>query len=223
MIDETTAELIHADIDGRLPEAGRAELSRILLADPQARGLHRDMQRLQRDLEALGTEQVPAGLADSVMAAIPGTTGAGRHAPARSWRYALALAAGIAVVTVVLRIGGLEGTAVDGTAAVGTMAPGGGASVPVALDGPEITGSVQLRRSAESLLVEVDVAAHHDVEVTAAQADVQASAAVRAGSGGVRQHLTLELPAGDAGPVSVRFTARGHLIEELRLDPAAGR
>jgi len=93
MIDQTTAELINTDIDGRLPAAQRAELSRILLADPEARALHRDLQRLQRELAAVTAEPAPAGLADSIMAAIPAVaSGGGRPGAARPWRSAVALA-----------------------------------------------------------------------------------------------------------------------------------
>lgn len=223
MIDEATAELINTDIDGRLPEARRAELSRILLADPEARALHRDLQRLQRELAAVTAEPAPAGLADSIMAAIPAAAPGGRGSTAaRSWRSAVALAAGVAVVAVVLHVGGLK-EGIDGTAAVGTMAAGSGASAPVTLDHPEISGSVRLRRGAGSLLVEIDVAPQEDVEVTAIRADSSSRAFLRAGESGDRQRLSLELPAGESGPVSVRFTSRGRIIDEVRLDPAAGR
>lgn len=223
MIDESTVELIHADIDGRLPAARRAELSSILLADAEARALHRDMRRLQQQLAAVGAEEAPPGLAESIMAAIPApATAAGARIPAQSLRYALALAAGVAVVAVVLHIGGL-GDDIDGSAAIGTMAAGDRASAPVVFDRREISGSVLLRRTAESVLIDVDVVPHDDVEVTAEQAAGHVSAFVRAGADGERQRLTLELPAGEPGPVSVRFTSRGRVVEELLLDAPAGR
>jgi len=223
MIDQTTAELINTDIDGRLPAAQRAELSRILLADPEARALHRDLQRLQRELAAVTAEPAPAGLADSIMAAIPAVaSGGGRPGAARPWRSAVALAVGAAVVAVVLHVGGLK-EGLDGAAAVGTMAPGAGASAPVTLDHPEISGSVRLSSGSGSLLVEIDVAPREDVEVTAVRADSSSSAFLRAGESGDRQRLALELPAGESGPVSVRFTSHGRIIDQIRLDPAPGR
>ena len=222
MIDERTAELIQADIDGCLPEARRAELSRVLLADPEARAFHRDMQRLQEQLEAVAAEEVPQGFADSVMAAIPASApGAGSHVSSRSLRRVLALAAGVAVVAVALRIGGLGGE-IDGTAAVGTMA-GLPASAPMTIDRPEVSGSVQLRQAGESLIVDLDVALHEDVQIVAVQANSSASLTGRAGAAQGRQQLTLELPAGAYGPVSVRFVSHGHSIGDILLEAPVGR
>jgi len=222
MIDERTAELIHADIDGCLPEARRAELSRVLLADPAARAFHCDMQRLQERLEAVAAEDVPPGFADSVMAAIPASApGAGSHVPSWPLRRILALAAGVAVVAVALRIGGLGGE-IDGTAAVGTMA-GLPASAPMTIDRPEVSGSVQLRQAGESLIVDLDVALHEDVQIVAVQANSSASLTGRAGAAQDRQRLTLELPAGASGPVSVRFASHGQLIGDVLLEAPVGR
>lgn len=222
MIDERTAELIHADIDGRLPEARRAELSRVLLGDPEARAFHRDMQCLRERLDAMAAEEVPPGLADSVMAALPASApGAGPQVPSRSWRHVLALAAGVAVVAVALRIGGLGGE-IDGTAAVGTMA-GLPASAPVTIDRPEVSGSVQLRQAGESLFVDLDVTLHEDVQIVAVQAGSSGSLTGRAGATRQRQRLTLELPAGASGPVSVRFASHGELIGDVLLEAPIGR
>ena len=45
--------LIHAEIDGELDAANRAELARHLLADPNARTLREDLRRLCTELDAL--------------------------------------------------------------------------------------------------------------------------------------------------------------------------
>jgi hypothetical protein len=220
MIDESTAELIHADIDDCLSAEHRAELSGILLVDPEARAFHRDMQRLQRELAVVETAEVPAGLAESIMAAIHAADAApSRHEPWRDLRYGLALAASVAVVAVTLWIGGREDD-IDGTAAVGTMSSGDRASAPVTIDRPEVSGSIRLLPMSDTLLVEVDVAPRDDVEVTARQGDAWVSAKVQADAAGRRQHLVLELPAGQSGPVSVQFTARGRFITEAQFDGA---
>jgi len=165
---------------------------------------------------------VPQGFADSVMAAIPASApGAGSHVPSRSLRRVLALAAGVAVVAVALRIGGLGGE-IDGTAAVGTMA-GLPASAPMTIDRPEVSGSVQLRQAGESLIVDLDVALHEDVQIVAVQANSSASLTGRAGAAQDRQRLTLELPAGASGPVSVRFASHGQSIGDVLLEAPVGR
>jgi hypothetical protein len=217
MIDERTAELIHADIDDCLPEARRAELSRILLADPEARALHRDLQRLQDQLAAIGAKEVPTGLADSIMAAVPAAERSAReHAAAPSWRYAIALAASVALAAVVLRIGGLN-EGIDGTAAVGTMVGGQPASIPVAIDRPELSGSVQLRATGKSLFVDLDVALHDDVQIVATQGNSSASLAGRADAPD-RKRLSLELPGGHSGPVTLQFASPGQPLGEIVIE-----
>jgi len=221
MIDERTAELIHADIDDCLPEARRAELSRVLLADPEARAFRRDMQRLQERLAAIGAEEVPPGLADSIMAAVPAAARSDRaQSAARPWRHAFALAASVALAALVLGIGGLD-EGIDGTAAVGTMVGGHAASIPVAVDRPELSGFVQLRATGKSLFVDLDVALHDDVQIVATQGNSSASLAGRADAPD-RQRLSLELPGGQSGPVTVQFASRGQPLGEIVIEEPVG-
>ena len=221
MIDERTAELIHADIDDCLPEARRAELSRVLLADPEARAFRRDMQRLQERLAAIGAEEVPPGLADSIMAAVPAAARSDRaQATAWSWRHAFALAASVALAALVLGVGGLD-EGIDGTAAVGTMAGGQPASIPVAVDRPELSGSVQLRATGQSLFVDLDVVLHDEVQIVATQGNSSASLAGRADAPD-RQRLSLELPGGQSGPVTVQFASRGQPLGEIVIEEPVG-
>jgi anti-sigma factor RsiW len=215
MIDERIEELVNADIDGRLPEGSRAELNRHLLANPEVRALHRDLQRLQQALEPVRPEPVPADLVTGIMDRIPArAVRPGALSTARSWRYAFALAASLAVAAVALRLGSLDED-VDGAAAVGTMAAGEQANSAATIDRPGLSASVRLRQAGASLLVDLDVASQSSVDVVASYGGHTVGLSARGDMAGQRQ--TLELPADGAGPVVVRFASQGRVIEEISL------
>lgn len=215
MIDERIEELVNADIDGRLPESSRAELNRHLLANPEVRALHRDLQRLQQALESVRPEPVPPGLVAGIMNRVPArVVRPGALRASRTWRYAFALAASLAVAAVALRLGSLDED-VEGVAAVGTMAAGEQVASAATIARPGLRASVQLRSSGASLLVDLDVASQSNVDVVASHAGQTAVLSARPDMAGQRQ--TLELPAEGAGPVVVRFASQGRVIEELSL------
>jgi anti-sigma factor RsiW len=217
MIDERIEELVNADIDGRLPESSRAELNRHLLANPEVRTLHRDLQRLQQALESVRPEPVPADLVAGIMDRIPPrAVRPEARSASRSWRVAFALAASLAVAAVALRLGSLDEN-VDGAAAVGTMAAGDQATSVKTIDRPGLTASVRLRQAGASLLVDLDVASQNSVDVVASYAGQTVGLSARPDMAGQRQ--TLALPAEGAGPVIVRFASQGRVIEEISLRP----
>ena len=214
MIDERSEELVNADVDGRLPESDRAELDRQLLANPEVRALHRDLQRLRQALESVRPEPVPANLVAGIMERIPARPVRAVRATSRAWRYGFAVAAGLAVAAVALRIGPLDQD-VDGAAAAGTMAAGEQATSVATIDRPGLTASVRLRQSGTSLLVDLDVAPQDSVEVVASRAGQAVGLVARPDMAGQRQ--TLELPAEGTGPVIVRFASHGRVIGEMSL------
>jgi len=219
MIDERIEELVNADIDGRLPDSSRAELNRHLLANPEVRALHRDLQRLQQALESVHPEPVPTDLVTGIMDRIPArAVRPDARSASRTWRYAFALAACLAVAAVALRLGSLE-EGVDGAAAVGTMAAGEHANSVATIDRPGLSASVRLRQAGGSLLVDLDVASQSHVDVVASYAGQTVGLSARPDMTGQRQ--TLELPAEGAGPVTVRFASQGRVIEEILLEAPA--
>ena len=56
---DTTLELINADIDGVITGPQRAELNRLLLADPSVRALRDDLLRTCRALDAYAARGTP--------------------------------------------------------------------------------------------------------------------------------------------------------------------
>jgi hypothetical protein len=73
VIDPGQLALIHAEIDGELDAAQRAELARALLADPPARALRDDLRLLCLTLDAVEPVEPPLGLRESILAAMPQT------------------------------------------------------------------------------------------------------------------------------------------------------
>jgi hypothetical protein len=147
MNDPARLELIHADVDGELDGAQRAELARILLADPDARTLHDDLRRVSAALDALPAVEPPRELLPGILAALPAQPPA-RARPAwveHRWRYAALLAGVIAAGAIVFQTG--RGPGSDTGEMSGTLAAG-----PMILDtatlppGGELSGRVILYR-----------------------------------------------------------------------------
>ena len=127
MLDNHQIELVHADVDGELPAGQRGELSRLLLANPEARALHDELRRLSRLLDGLPKLDPPAGLASAVLDGIPWQQAARSAAPAVSWwhtapRIAAAMAAGALLTATVYHLARPFGDDVDGSEVSGTMA-----------------------------------------------------------------------------------------------------
>lgn len=229
MIDERINALIHADVDGRLPDGERAELARYLLQDPEARALHRDLCHLRQVLAAVGTAEVPRDLQHSLMDAIPPEAGGRRglaamdaSRPVRRPRgFAVALAAGAALGAVVLALTRAI-VGVDGQDAVGTMAArstrDAGASL-ARIDRPQIDGTVRVDDAGSAPVVELVVAVHDAVDVVAAHDGRTADLAGLQPTDGVPQRYRLELPGGGdpREAVTVRIRAGGEVIEEVTL------
>ena len=70
MIEDRHIELINAELDGELTTAERAELSRLLLANPEARALRVELSRLSGALEQLESVAPPSELATSVLSSL---------------------------------------------------------------------------------------------------------------------------------------------------------
>ena len=94
-------ELIHADLDGTLSGAERAELARLLLQDPEARRLHDEIRRTDALLREVPPAEPPAGLRPAILKAL-GLSSAAKGSPGGGppvlFRYAAAIAGGLLVV-----------------------------------------------------------------------------------------------------------------------------
>ena len=108
MADPGQLALVHAEIDGELDSAQRAELARALLADPDVRELRDDLRRVCQALDAVPQVEPPPVLQQSIVAAMPQRVSPSRGLKTRpgirpvstpaiaAWRYA-AMFAGVLV------------------------------------------------------------------------------------------------------------------------------
>jgi anti-sigma factor RsiW len=175
MTDFGQLELIHAEIDGELEPAPRAELARRLLADPDARALRDDFRRLCKALDALVQVEPPAQLREGILAALPAAAPKPAVRPrqrwlsgAPQWRYAAVIASVLTAGAIVTEI--VRGPAPPATEVAGTMAVAPASTLidTVRLDAGPVSGSVRLYRDRAVLALEFDVKATAPMDVMVA-------------------------------------------------------
>jgi hypothetical protein len=164
--DDERMALIHAELDGELTSQQRADLARLLLADPQARALRDELQRLSSRLDAVGQIEPPPQLRDSVLNRLPSFPVATsyRKASFSRWRLA-ALIAGLVTAGSVIYMT-VQGPAPGSRETVGTMATDALTTVDsVAVGSGAVTGRATLYRDKSGLAVGVEVSAAQPVDV----------------------------------------------------------
>jgi anti-sigma factor RsiW len=171
LMNERTIELINAEIDGVLNGPDRAELNRLLLADPAVRELRDQLRQACAALDAVEPEDIPADLHASIMAALPGSAVQDQE-PARAgrygkpvFRYAAAFAGGLLVSALAFHFSGTGSPGLGTHELAGTLAP---ASVhTLRIDLPQVQGQVALSGSAEAPLLVTRLAATAPVQLIA--------------------------------------------------------
>jgi hypothetical protein len=162
MADPRQLALIHAEIDGELDAAQRAELARSLLEDPDLRRLRDDLHRLCRALDQLKPVEPPPEIGRYALAAMPRTRRSQSWSPL--WRYA-------AIFVGLLLAGSLLYETVTGptpsrSEVAGTIALAPAATLIDAVqlgDGP-VSGRISLYRDREMLALRFDVTAAPGVD-----------------------------------------------------------
>lgn len=174
MIEDRHIELIHAELDGELTSEQRAELSRLLLANPEARSFRDELNRLFGALAQLEDAAPPRELHASVLNAI----GPPAQSVRRSWytgptfRYAAMFLGGLLASVVVFGPGERQAVGPDVSELVGTIgghdAAGRGSPIDrVALDLAQVSGAVNSYKLEGQLVVELDLNASEPIEVIA--------------------------------------------------------
>ncbi|HQR25300.1 MAG TPA: hypothetical protein PK163_10975 [Steroidobacteraceae bacterium] len=237
MIDEKYIELIQADVDGELPEQARAELSRYLLAHPEARALRDELGRIHEVLARVTREDPPPGLRETILAAVrfrarPPVRGQGREAAwtaAGMLRYAAVFAGGLLVGAAAWQAGVDRASVFEVSEVAGTMVAGDPVSrsapvdsFDVALD--QVGGTVSLFGSPSMRVVQfdldfrgpADVVVAHDGEV----ARFSGFTGESAGRNG-RYALVLDGPGSMESPVQVSFVVDGRTVQTGTLHAAA--
>ena len=222
MTDEKYLGLIQADIDGELPEQHRADLSRYLLANAEARAVRDELRRICEALEQVPTVDPPVGLKGSILVSIrPPVAG---KAPMRPGgvrfpilRMAAAFAGGLLVSALAFllypdRQSGLDASEIVGTLASRDPAAGSAPVDIVRVSLAEAMGTVSLFRSATLRVVEFDLAVQQPLEVVVMHDGQEArfSGFGRAGMADIQRYALVLEGAGNAGSsIEIRFLASG--------------
>jgi hypothetical protein len=163
--DERKA-LLHAELDGDLSSQQRADLARLLLADPQLRALRDELRSLCSRLDAIGQVDPPPRLKDSIVGRLPSVpvATAYRKTSYSRWRLAAMVAGLLMAGTIVYET--VQGPAPGSRETAGTMAADASTTVDsVLVGGGPVSGRVTLYRDKTGLAVGLEVSATEPVDV----------------------------------------------------------
>jgi anti-sigma factor RsiW len=153
---DTTRELINAEIDGALTGPQRAELNRLLLADPSVRALRDGLTRTCRALDEMPREEIPAGLHEAIVTGLP-VAAPKSHGLRRAafsgrplLRYAAAFGGGLLVSALAFQFGKLDSTEFGAGQLAGTIADATHAEARMIVNLDQVRGSITLAGAAES-------------------------------------------------------------------------
>lgn len=153
---DTTLELINAEIDGTLTGPQRAELNRLLLADPSVRALRDGLARTCRALDEMPREEIPAGLHEAIMTGLPVAAPKShglRHVSFTSrplLRYAAAFGGGLLVSALAFQLGRLDSTELGAGQLAGTIAAATHAEARMIVNLDQVRGTITLTGAAEA-------------------------------------------------------------------------
>ena len=251
-IDQKYTDLINADIDGELSAAESAELQAYLAQDDEGRTLHKELSSLCSTLDAAEPLDPPPYLRHAIMGSLQPTR-AKPESPSflrtlfatPALTYAATFAAGVFLTLSLVNSGQLSNQAFDDvTGLVGTVADPIHADLEssVAVDEPQIAGTVALRSIGSILILDFDLVAANPIEIEAdyddrtmwfngfAQLESNGTT-VSADAGRVmvrmdgkrRYAVYLHNEDGLETTVSLRFVADGKVVHEASLDYAPAR
>jgi hypothetical protein len=163
--DERTA-LIHAELDGDLSSEQRADLAKLLLADPRVRALRDELRGLCTRLDAVGQMEPPPQLKETILSRLPSVPVATvyRKAALSHWRLAAMVAGLLTAGTIVYET--VQGPAPGSRETAGTMAADVLTTVDSVLVGSgPVTGRATLYRDKSGLAIGLEVSAAEPVDV----------------------------------------------------------
>jgi hypothetical protein len=215
--------LIHGEIDGELDAAGRAELARWMLADPDGRALRDELRRLCTALDSVVAVEPPDGLRDRILAALQHSYVPPQRSWAPGWRYA-ALIVGIVVAGAVV-LETVRGPSPAPAEVAGTMsAPAATLIAMTRLADGAVLGDVSLYREPSGLGLRFDLAAGTpvDVLVTGGGHTLRVNGVGTADKGSSRMVALPGFPA-DMQKVDLVFIRGGRQVGSATLRPSGER
>jgi hypothetical protein len=165
--DSELQELLNAEIDGALDGPQRGELARRLLADPEARALHEDLQHLCQALDALAQVEPPRQLRQNILDALPQSSPLQQKQWWSSPRLRYAAVIVLVLIAGVVLYETVHGPRPSAADLVGMMGRASQATIldAVRLDGGPVTGSVSLYRDRVGLGLKFELSASGPVDV----------------------------------------------------------
>ena len=175
-------ELIQADIDGEIDDAGKAELEIFLAESEEGRAVYEELETLCRSLDRLPSLEPPAHLRHVLLNQAP-VKAPSQPSPSLLQRlfsgpllgYVGVFAAGVALTLALLDSGQISRDAFDDvTGLVGTIADSrhlGSEHGTISIDESEVAGTVTLRSAGPLLIVDFDLSARQPVEIVAGYSD----------------------------------------------------
>jgi hypothetical protein len=168
MLDDRMLQLLNAEIDGDLSASDRAELSRRLLHEPEARAAREALRRTCAELDTLEPVEPPAELRERILAAFPQSAAVASRggqasrrflSSASTLRYAAAIVGAVLVGTIAFQANrSVDDVDADQTA--GTMADSPAAARAgegaMRVDASQVRGTITLVPTGRELGVRFD-------------------------------------------------------------------
>jgi len=172
-MNERAIQLVNAEIDGELSGPERAELNRLLLADPEVRALRDGLARTCAALDSLESLEVPADLHGTIISALPDApipcADEARFSFLRrpAFRYAATFAGGLLASALVFQAGVLRQDGLDSTELTGTIASVASDPSRIDVDLPQARGVITLEGTAAAPVVQTRLTANQPIRVIA--------------------------------------------------------
>ena len=246
-IDPKYFQLIQADIDGEIDDAGKAELESFLADSEEGRSVYEQLETLCRSLDGMPSIDPPQHLRHVLLNQAP-VKAAPQPSPGFLQRlfagpilgYVGMFAAGVALTLTLVDSDQISRGAFDDvTGLVGTIADSEFA-VPehgtISVDKSEVAGTVTLRSTGPILIVDFDLSARQPVEIVAAYSDktiwfngfaqlessgtsiAAETGAVTLNMDGTRRYAVyLNNPGMRPATIDLRFMADDQVIHEAQL------
>jgi len=224
--DHELMALMHAELDGDLSSEQRADLAKLLLADPRVRALRDELRGLCTCLDAVGQMEPPPQLKETILSRLPSVPVATvyRKAALSHWRLAAMVAGLLTAGTIVYET--VQGPAPGSRETAGTMAADVLTTVDSVLVGSgPVTGRATLYRDKSGLAIGLEVSAVEPVDVLIATAGRSFRISGLGGSaptGGTRQTVALPGVAMQGQAIELSFMIGERTVNRATLHAPPG-
>lgn len=243
-IEQNYTDLMNADIDGEISDAGKSELMAYLAESAEGRELYEQLSSLCDSLNSGELVSPPPHMRHVIMNSVkptrPKQDSLQMLLAMPTLRYAMMFAVGVFLTLSLVKSGQMSDSAFDDvTGLVGTISEPIGADLAssITVDNVEIAGRVSLRSKGSMLILDFDLTARGPVEIQADYTDrtiwfngfgqlESSGTTISAEQGHIklgmegkgRYAVYLHNEGGRGTTVSLRFVSNGTVIHEATLE-----